>query len=111
MFLKYSFNVHRLSLLRREIRLLSGDKKNTNDKQDNVEKTKKSQKSNAIKIKDDRNERLKSLEKNVESFKSISPNDKDTINKKTAKPKVYIRQSARSKEKVEVKDDIEPMEL
>lgn len=112
MFLKHSFRVYRSALLRKEIRFLSSDKKNTNDKQDNVqEKAKKSPKSSTIKVKDDRNEKLKSLEKKIESFKSISPNDKDTINKTIAKPKIHVRQSARSKEKVEVVDDLEPMEM
>ncbi|XP_075585085.1 mitochondrial ribosomal protein S31 isoform X1 [Dermatophagoides farinae] len=109
MYPQRSFSIHRLLILRREIRLLSSDKKSSNNENNDNVKTKKTPKSSVIKVKD--NERLTSLEKKVDSFKSIGPNDKNTINKMIAKPKIHVRQSARSKEKVEVKEDLEPMEV
>ena len=109
MYPQRSFSIHRLLILRREIRLLSSDKKSSNNENNDNVKTKKTPKSSVIKAKD--NERLTSLEKKVDSFKSIGPNDKNTINKMIAKPKIHVRQSARSKEKVEVKEDLEPMEV
>lgn len=85
--------------MKNQLRFLS---KNDSNKLTNVDSSKNKK---LEKTKD----KIKTLEKQAKQIKSIGPNEDGTINKSTAKPKIFIRQTART-EKVNIKQEIEPIE-